>query len=316
MSNVSDFIIENGVLTKYVGPGGDVVIPEGVFAIGYACFSENQDIKSVVIPEGVTEILTSAFADCPNLENATIAGSVVYLQNRSFAFCEKLKEVRMQEGIKHIGEEAFAHCTSLKKIVLPNSVKTMGNGGKMLYGGQFIGSGLEEITMPIGVEPSHGKNIVAAFAQCDNLRKITFTEGGCNDPQEQAVVHLSRKDSFRGKLPEVVYAPGCLIEKLGDLKEPAVLGYLEMLEAGTAIDAIIAEAYEKYIKAQKKKLYPLAIQNEKLLDHMIRKQLIPAADMEQLLEIAGAQGDTAVKALLLDYQSRSFSGKDMEQAKV
>ena len=30
MSNASDFIIENGVLTKYVGPGGDVVIPEGV----------------------------------------------------------------------------------------------------------------------------------------------------------------------------------------------------------------------------------------------------------------------------------------------
>lgn len=30
MSNASDFIIENGVLIKYVGPGGDVVIPEGV----------------------------------------------------------------------------------------------------------------------------------------------------------------------------------------------------------------------------------------------------------------------------------------------
>ena len=29
MSNASDFIIENGVLKKYVGPGGDVVIPEG-----------------------------------------------------------------------------------------------------------------------------------------------------------------------------------------------------------------------------------------------------------------------------------------------
>jgi hypothetical protein len=27
MSNASDFIVENGVLTKYVGPGGDVVIP-------------------------------------------------------------------------------------------------------------------------------------------------------------------------------------------------------------------------------------------------------------------------------------------------
>ena len=29
MSGNSDFVIENGVLVKYNGPGGDVVIPEG-----------------------------------------------------------------------------------------------------------------------------------------------------------------------------------------------------------------------------------------------------------------------------------------------
>ena len=38
MSNASDFIIENGVLRKYVGPGGDVVIPEGVTEIGIKAF--------------------------------------------------------------------------------------------------------------------------------------------------------------------------------------------------------------------------------------------------------------------------------------
>ena len=30
MSNTSDFVIENGVLLEYVGPGGDVVMPDGV----------------------------------------------------------------------------------------------------------------------------------------------------------------------------------------------------------------------------------------------------------------------------------------------
>ena len=38
MSNANDFIIENGVLTKYVGPGGDVVIPEDVTEIGVQAF--------------------------------------------------------------------------------------------------------------------------------------------------------------------------------------------------------------------------------------------------------------------------------------
>jgi hypothetical protein len=38
MSNTNDFIIENGVLTQYVGPGGDVVIPEGVTLISRLAF--------------------------------------------------------------------------------------------------------------------------------------------------------------------------------------------------------------------------------------------------------------------------------------
>ena len=38
MENNQDFVIENGVLTKYNGPGGDVTIPEGVTEIGSSAF--------------------------------------------------------------------------------------------------------------------------------------------------------------------------------------------------------------------------------------------------------------------------------------
>lgn len=38
MKTEQEFVIKKGVLTKYNGPGGDVVIPEGVKAIGGACF--------------------------------------------------------------------------------------------------------------------------------------------------------------------------------------------------------------------------------------------------------------------------------------
>ena len=34
MSNANDFIIENGVLKKYVDPGGGVVSPKGVTSMG------------------------------------------------------------------------------------------------------------------------------------------------------------------------------------------------------------------------------------------------------------------------------------------
>lgn len=49
MSNLSDFVIDGILLTKYTGPGGDLVIPEGVKAISdYAgIFPENVEFTSV-----------------------------------------------------------------------------------------------------------------------------------------------------------------------------------------------------------------------------------------------------------------------------
>ncbi len=35
MSSASDFVIENGVLTKYDGPGGNVTVPKDVMSIEF-----------------------------------------------------------------------------------------------------------------------------------------------------------------------------------------------------------------------------------------------------------------------------------------
>ena len=61
MSNTSDFIIENGVLKKYVGPGGDVVIPEGVTSIADHAFFHCRPLERIVIPDSVTNIGALAF---------------------------------------------------------------------------------------------------------------------------------------------------------------------------------------------------------------------------------------------------------------
>ena len=47
---MADFIIENGVLTKYVGRGGDVVVPDNVKKIGIFAMQKCATVTSVSLP--------------------------------------------------------------------------------------------------------------------------------------------------------------------------------------------------------------------------------------------------------------------------
>lgn len=90
MSNTSDFVVENGVLTEYVGDECDVVIPNGVTAVGDEAFCDCCDICSIVIPEGVTAIGEDAFAWCYGLRKAVIPKSVTEICWSTFKGCEEL----------------------------------------------------------------------------------------------------------------------------------------------------------------------------------------------------------------------------------
>ena len=60
---MADFQIENGVLVKYTGAGGDTTVPEGVTSIGDFAFSECESVVNVVLPEDLTSIGSYAFLD-------------------------------------------------------------------------------------------------------------------------------------------------------------------------------------------------------------------------------------------------------------
>ena len=93
MSNASDFIIENGVLKKYVGPGGDVVIPEGVTEIGVGAFNMCRRLNSVVIPETVKTIGLQAFRDCVGLKRITVPNSVTKIGEWAFTIAPYLEVI-------------------------------------------------------------------------------------------------------------------------------------------------------------------------------------------------------------------------------
>ena len=131
MSNANDFVIENGVLSDYIGPGGNVVIPEGVISINSGMFTspfaKNSHIHSITIPLSMTNIDSQAFKDCKNLKTVHMHEGIEHIGNYAFDNCQALSEINIPRGIKSIGYFAFNNCLALSEINIPESVEHIGD---------------------------------------------------------------------------------------------------------------------------------------------------------------------------------------------
>ena len=67
MSNVNDFVIENGRLQKYIGEKENVVVPDNVISIEKQAFAFCESVTSIVIPNSVTVIGDGAFEGCKSM---------------------------------------------------------------------------------------------------------------------------------------------------------------------------------------------------------------------------------------------------------
>ena len=108
MSARKDFNIRNGVLTNYKGPGGDVVIPEGVIRIRDGAFMFCHSLTSIKIPESVKRIGSSAFQGCSSLVSIEIPESVKSIKFDTFQGCTSLKSITIPDSIDNIGELGLA----------------------------------------------------------------------------------------------------------------------------------------------------------------------------------------------------------------
>jgi hypothetical protein len=142
----ADFEFSRGVITKYTGSGGTVVIPAAIWGepvkIGNNAL-EGKKITGVTISNGVTNIGYRAFHNCTNLTSVTIPSSVTSIEASAFAGCDRLRSVTISDGVTSIGETAFMS-DSLTSVTIPGSVTTIGKSA-------FSYNQLTSVTIPKSV---------------------------------------------------------------------------------------------------------------------------------------------------------------------
>jgi len=134
-----------GVVEKYDGGGGDIVIPssvwgEQVISIGSSAFRE-KSLTNVTIPNSVTEIGYEAFS-VNELTSITIPNSVTSIGDRAF-LNNNLTSVTIPNSVTFIGDNAFWG-NKLTSVTIPNSVTFIGDDA-------FWGNKLTSVTIPNSV---------------------------------------------------------------------------------------------------------------------------------------------------------------------
>ena len=144
----------------------ELVIPEGVTAIGNGAFHDASGLTSVVIPSTVTQIGSEAFAGCSEIKKLSMASGVKVIGGRAFSGCRNLTEVTVPEGTEQLGYGAFYGCGNLTDIHLPQSLLSIGD-----YAFEGCNS-LMTIVIPDQVTELGGY----AFYECENLTSVKLSD--------------------------------------------------------------------------------------------------------------------------------------------
>ena len=163
----ADFDIKAGELLGYSGASRNVVVPDGVVAIGSRVF-QGTGITSVKLPESVTRIKSRAFEGCGELAQINLPRNLQTIEGWAFIGCKSLATIAFPVGLKEILAGAFGGC-GLTSLSIPPGISTIDEG---VFNNM---RNLTTLSIP-GTVKSIGSR---AFADCRSLRTLVIGQGTC-----------------------------------------------------------------------------------------------------------------------------------------
>lgn len=121
------FIVEKGVLIKYIGREKNVIIPNGIKKIGESAFYHCTSVEGVVIPSDVKNMGKQVFKDCENLKAVQLGDGITEIPENTFFNCSKLEKINIPRTVTKIGKFAFTLCYGLSKFEIPQNVTRIEN---------------------------------------------------------------------------------------------------------------------------------------------------------------------------------------------
>ena len=306
---MSDFIIEDGVLTKYVGPGGNVVLPKQIRKIGMFAFQDCVGLESVEIPQRVESIGLQAFYRCSNLKSVSIPDGVAEIESVAFGKCGSLTEIQLPPGIKEIRAGLFDGCSSLKRVTVPAGVTSI-----QKYAFRNCGA-LAELIIPDSVAEIE----TGCLKGCRDLRiVITGQAKQIASPRKKlCVIQIERWTPAITKLTQSCRVERIITDDLAQIPTKYWLGIaLDMIDRENfPPDSALGTEILDVLKKNYKKLLPDVRNHPQLFHLMCEQKMIRPTDVDFLLEEAEKHGDTASKMMLLQYQHELGDKVHRERAK-
>lgn len=335
-------IVEIPAGTREIGYGAfrncrsiqQVVIPAGVRRIGSQAFAGCEGLERVELAEGVEEIGYSAFENCVQLKKVVLPSGLLSLERLAFAGCTMLTEILFPDSLLDVGRDAFRDTPWLDaqedgvvyagrlalfaKGAVPSVV--IRSGTRKLCADAFRNnSALTEISLPESIEILGDR----AFENCRRLKQITIPRQvrsiGYRAFHEcrklQVLLECDRavlgKDCFEADTQVRLTAldPALLP---AHVRHSAILAFADDWCDRTALEEPFVGQMLRYIRSRRKLLYPLAIAHGNLLQVMMDNQIIPAKDIEEILEqiLAGEQAEAT--AALMEYGQKLTAAHEQD----